>query len=77
MRFPRITVAFGEPVYLEDFDFLPKEDRLDAASWYVMRECYALSRDVAREDVDMNELFPNSRDFSHELEGRVLSRKER
>ena len=77
VRFPRITVAFGEPVYLEDFDFLPKEDRLDAASWYVMRECSALSRDVAREDVDMNELFPNSRDFSHELEGRVLSRKER
>lgn len=75
VHFPRITVVFGEPVYLEDFDFLPKEDRLDAASWYVMRECYALSRDVAREEVDMNELFPGSRDFSHELAGHVLSKE--
>lgn len=75
IRFPRITVVFGQPVFLEDFDFLPKEDRLDAASWYVMRECYALLRDVPRESVDMKELFPESRDFSDMLSGHDFSRK--
>lgn len=74
VHFPQVTVVFGDPVYLEDFDFLPKEDRLDAAMWYVMRECYALLRDVPREQVDMAELFPDARDFSQELAGRELSR---
>lgn len=69
VHFPKVTVAFGEPVYLEDFDFLPKEDRLDAASWYAVRECYALRDNVSRESVDMTELFPNSKDFSEVLAG--------
>ena len=69
VHFPKVTVAFGEPVYLEDFDFLPKEDRLDAASWYAVRECYALRDNVSRESVDMTELFPNSKDFSEGLAG--------
>ena len=42
--------------------------------WYVMRECYALLRDVPREQVDMAELFPNARDFSNELAEHKLSR---
>lgn len=74
LRFPKVTVVFGDPVYLEDFDFLPKEERLDGAMWYVMRECYALLRDVEREQVDMKELFPEAKDYSEEFEGRMLSR---
>ena len=76
VHFPRIEVVFSAPVFLEDFDFLPKEDRLDAASWYVMRECYALSRDVERESVDMRELFPDAKDFSAAFAGRDMARKE-
>lgn len=76
LRFPQVTVVFGDPVHLEDFDFLPKEDRLDAATWYVMRECYALLRDVDREQVDMKELFPDARDFSAEFAGRCMARGE-
>lgn len=73
MHFPKVTVVFGAPIYLEDFDFLPKEDRLDAVSWYAMRECYALRDNVNREEVDMKSLFPEARDFSTELAGKMLS----
>lgn len=75
VHFPKIEVVFGAPVFLEDFDFLPKEDRLDAAAWYVMRECYALSRDIDREQVDMGELFPDAKDFASAFAGRDMSRK--
>ena len=74
MHFPQVTVIYGHPVYLKDFDFLPKDDRLDAAMWYVMRECYALLYDVDRSQIDMDKLFPNSRNFSRELEGHELTR---
>lgn len=74
-HFPKVTVVYGEPVFLEDFDFLPKEDRLDAVSWYVMRECYALLRNVRREEVDMKELFPDAKDFSEVLNGHDFSHK--
>ncbi len=73
MHFPQIVVVYGNPVKLEDFDFLPKEDRLDAAMWYVMRECYALLYDVDRSQVDMGTLFPRARDFGEVLKGRELS----
>ena len=62
-RFPRVTVKFGTPVTIDMFDFLPKAERLDAASWYVMRECFALDRGVEAQDVDMVELFPDSKDY--------------
>ena len=75
LHFPKIEVCFGAPVFLEDFDFLPKEDRLDGASWYVMRECYALSRGVSREQIDMKELFPEAKDFASVFAGRDMSRK--
>lgn len=64
LRFPKITVEYGNPLLVEDFDFLPKEDRLDGCTWYAMRECFALSQRVKREEVDMVALFPGGRDFT-------------
>ena len=64
LRFPQVTAEFGEPLLVGDFDFLPKEDRLDACAWYAMRECFALNDRVPREQVDMTALFPEARDFS-------------
>ena len=64
MRFPRIEVVYGEPIELSRFDFLPKEDRLEGATWYAMRECYALLYDVPASEVDMRGLFPESKDFT-------------
>lgn len=63
-RFPKITIEFGNPILLSDFDFLPKGDRLDGCTWYAMRECFALSQRVPREQVDMPALFPKDRDFT-------------
>ena len=74
IHFPKVTVAYGEAVFLEDFDFLPKEKRLDGVSWYVMRECYALRDNVDREQVDMRALFPNAEDFTEVFAGKILGR---
>ena len=64
LRFPKVTVEYGNPVLLSDFDFLPKEDRLDACVWYALRECFALVDGVSPEQVDMQALFPEDKDFS-------------
>lgn len=64
LRFPKVTVEFGDPVLLEDFANLPKEDRLEAATWYAMRECFALFEQVKPEDVDMAALFPKDKDYT-------------
>ena len=64
LRFPKVTVEYGNPVLLSDFDFLPKEDRLDACVWYALRECFALVQHVAPEKVDMVALFPEDKDFT-------------
>lgn len=64
VRFPRITARFGEPIAVSSFDFLPKEERMDGATWYVMREAFALTRNCAAEDVDMVALFPTSKDYT-------------
>ncbi len=64
LRFPKVTVEYGTPVLLADFDFLPKDDRLEACTWYTLRECFALSKRIRPEEVDMRELFPDSRDFT-------------
>ena len=64
LRFPKITIEYGNPVLVEDFDFLPKEDRLDGCTWYAMRECFALSLRVPRDEVDMPALFPGGKDFT-------------
>ena len=63
-RFPKVTIEYGDPLLVSDFDFLPKEDRLDGCAWYAMRECFALSQRVSREEVDMKALFPEGRDFA-------------
>lgn len=63
-HFPKITIIFGEPVAVSSFDFLPKEDRLDGCTWYVLREAFALSRQCRPEDVNMKEFFPASKDFA-------------
>ena len=64
VRFPKVTIVYGEPLYLEQFDFLPKDDRLDGCVWYALRECFALFRGVDPEEVDMVELFPDDKDFT-------------
>ncbi|MCL2889564.1 MAG: 1-acyl-sn-glycerol-3-phosphate acyltransferase [Eggerthellaceae bacterium] len=63
IRFPKVSVEYGQPISLPDFDFLPKEERLDACTWYAMRECFALSLLCKPEEVDMVELFPNAKDY--------------
>lgn len=63
LRFPRVTVRYGHPVSIDQFDFLPKTERLDAASWYVMRECFALDYGCSADQVDMVLLFPDSKDY--------------
>ncbi len=68
-RFPKITVEYGNPLIVSDFDFLPKEDRLDGCTWYAMRECFALSQRVSPEQVDMVALFPGGRDFTEAFAG--------
>lgn len=64
IRFPRITARFGSPVALSSFDFLPKSERMEACTWYVMRESYALTQGCAPEEIDMVALFPETKDYS-------------
>ena len=64
VRFPKVTIVYGEPVRLEQFDFLPKDERLDACVWYALRESFALHNSIKPEEVDMAALFPEDRDFT-------------
>lgn len=64
IHFPKVTIEFGNPLLLGDFDFLPKSERLEAATWYAMRECFALSQNCAPEAVDMEALFPDAKDYT-------------
>ena len=64
LHFPKIYVEYGDPVLLQDFDFLPKADRLEACTWFVLRECYALFYEIPPEQVDMVALFPDDKDFT-------------
>ena len=64
VHLPRVTVDYGDPILLADFDFLPKEERLEGCTWYAMRECFALFYNTCPEDVDMKALFPDSRDYA-------------
>ena len=74
VRFPKLTAIYGEPIALSSFDFLPKEDRLEAATWYVLREAIALSHDVAPCEVSMIELFPESKDYTAVFAEHEISR---
>lgn len=64
LRFPRVEIEFGNPRFLSEFDWVEKSIRLQAFSWYMMREVFALKNKCKREDVNMKELFPNDEDFS-------------
>lgn len=64
VRFPKLSVEFGDPVLLEDFEFVEKRERLEAYTWYCMRECFALNQRVSREEVDMVALFPEGKDYT-------------
>lgn len=74
-HFPKITIEYGTPILLSDFDFLPKADRMEACTWYAMRECFALSQRVSPEEVDMPALFPTSRDFTREFAEHAVPRR--
>ena len=63
-RFPKVYIEYGDPILLSDFDCLPKEKRLDACTWYAMRECFALNQQCPAEEVDMVALFPDCEDFT-------------
>lgn len=64
VRFPRITTEFGNPIVLSDFDFLPKDKRLEGATWYAMREIFALQFRIKPDEVEMPALFPDDFDFT-------------
>ena len=64
LRFPKVTVEYGAPLYLKDFEWIPKKERMDAYSWYAMRECFAMKEGVEAQDVDMHALFPQDEDFN-------------
>ena len=64
VHFPKVTVDYGDPILVGDFDFLPKDERVEACTWYAMRECFALYYRCAPEDVDMAALFPETRDYA-------------
>ena len=38
VHFPKVTVDYGDPILVGDFDFLPKDERVEACTWYAMRE---------------------------------------
>ena len=63
-RFPKVSVEYGNPIVLADFDFLPKDERLDACMWYAMRECFALSLCCPVEDIEMSKLYPDAKDYT-------------
>lgn len=74
LRFPKVTVEFGDPILVSDFDFLPKADRLEGCVWYALRECFALSQRTSAAAVDMAALFPDGRDFTDVFEQRPITR---
>ena len=41
-----------------------KQKRMDAFSWYAMRECFAMKQNVEPTQVNMKALFPADEDFS-------------
>ncbi len=60
LHFPKITVSYGKPVYEQDFSQFPRHERLDAMTWFFVREVHALSEGIAPEEVNMDALYPGS-----------------
>ncbi len=73
LRLPKITVTFGKPIDLSEFDFLPKDERLDGCVWYVMRQSFALTYGCAPEEVNMVELFPENKDYTKVFEEHLIN----
>ena len=67
LRFPKVSAEFGDPILVEDFDFLPKENRLEGCIWYALRECFAMFQNTTPEKVDMAALFPEGHDYTEEF----------
>ena len=63
LRFPKVEIEFGKPLYLSDFDDFEKKERLQACAWYAMREVFAMRDDIEPNEVDMLSLFPGSVDY--------------
>ena len=74
IRFPKVSVEYGDPILLSDFDFLPKDERLDACTWYAMRQCFALSFQCCADGVDMKELYPQARDYTEVFKDHPIPR---
>lgn len=64
IRLPKITMEYGNPVLVSDFDSFPKDERLDACTWYVMRESFSMFYGIPAEEVDMKGLFPEAKDYT-------------
>ena len=71
IHLPHISVNFGEALRVDDFDFLPRKERLDACMWFAMREVHALSFGVVPEEVDMKALYPDTSDYTEIFKGFV------
>lgn len=68
VAFPKVTIEYGHPIVLDDFNFLPKHQRLEACTWYAMRESFALFYNVSPAEVDMASLFPKTFDYAQTFE---------
>lgn len=68
IHFPKISVEYGKPIDLSDFDSVDKKERLDVISWHAMRQCYAMFYNIEPEEVDMKGLFPDSPDYSEVID---------
>lgn len=64
LRFPKVEVVYGAPLFLKDFEWVEKAQRMEAFSWYAMRECHALRQGVPAAEVNMKALFPEDTDYS-------------
>lgn len=73
-HFPRIYIEYGDPVLLSDFDFLPKEDRLEGCTWYAMRECFAMFEQIPADEIDMVDLFPKAKDYTETFKNHPIEK---
>lgn len=72
IHFPKVTVKFGDPILIEDFDFLPKDERLEGCTWYAMRESFSMFYGIEASEVDMKRLFPETKDYSVDFKEHLI-----
>ncbi len=73
IHFNHVKAIYGTPFEFSSFSFVPKEDRLEACTWYAMRECFALVQDLPASQVDMKALFPDTKDYREVFCGHTIS----